>query len=343
MVVRHSAIPHAGKLRPATPLPATPLLVALLLAALLLAGCDGPQSTLDPAGGGARRIAGLFLVMAVGAGVLWVAVIGLAVYAAVIHPHPHPERYANRLILWGGAVGPTLILAALLTYGLGLMPALRAPGADLRIAVTGEQFWWRVAYRQPDDDAVVASANELRLPAGARVELVLDSLEVIHSLWIPSIAGKMDMIPGRTTRLILEPERPGVYRGVCAEYCGTSHTLMAFAVEVMEPAGFAAWLEREAGPATDSGAAGQERFLANGCGACHTVRGTDATGTVGPDLTHIGSRRTIAAGIMDNTQANRVRFIAAPVAVKPGVEMPAYGMLPAAEIAAIAAWLGRLQ
>lgn len=316
---------------------------AVLLAALLLAGCDGPQSALDPAGGEARQVAGLFYVMLTGAAVLWVAVIGLAVYAAVIRPQPHPERYANRLILWGGAVGPTLILAALLTYGLGLMPSLRAPGGDLRIAVTGEQYWWRIGYRVPGEETVVVSANELRLPAGARVELTLDSPDVIHSLWIPALAGKMDLIPGRTTRLALEPERPGVYRGVCAEFCGPSHTLMAFAVVVMEPGAFAKWLRREAAPAVAAGSDGSELFLAHGCGACHTVRGTEAAGTVGPDLTHLGGRRSIAAGILENTQANRGRFIVDPAGVKPGVEMPAYGMLPAAEVAAIAEWLGRLE
>lgn len=314
-----------------------------VVTALLLAGCEGPQSALDPAGDEARRVAALFYVMVTGAGVLWCTVIGLAVYAAVIRPHPHPERYANRLILWGGAVGPTLILAALLTWGLGMMPVLRMPGGDLQVHVTGEQYWWRVAYRSPGREEVVTTANELRLPAGARVELNLESADVIHSLWIPSIAGKMDLIPGRTTRLALQPERPGVYRGVCAEFCGPSHTLMAFAVVVMEPAAFADWLNREAGPAADAGGQGRDLFLANGCGACHAVRGTEAAGTVGPDLTHIGSRRTIAAGILENNQASRARFIADPAGVKPGVEMPAYGMLPAAEVAAIAEWLGRLR
>lgn len=322
-----------------------PTVGVVVLAALgvCLAGCDGIQSALDPAGGGARRVAGLFMVMAAGAGLIWLSVVGLAVYAAVVRPHPHPERYGWRLILWGGAVVPTLVLGALLSFGLGLMPGLRAPGTDLGISVSGEQFWWRVAYRAPEGEGVVASANEIRLPAGARVELTLDSPDVIHSLWIPSIAGKMDMIPGRTTRLLLEPERPGVYRGQCAEFCGPSHALMAFTVVVMPPAEFTAWLRREAAPAAEAGGEGLELFLANGCGACHAVRGTEAAGAVGPDLTHIAGRRTIAAGILDNTLANRMRFIADPAAIKPGVEMPAYGMLAQADLAAIAEWLGRLE
>ena len=306
---------------------------------LLIVGCDGRQSMLDPAGTEAERVAELFLVMLIGASVIWVLVIGLAVYAAVVRPSAHPERHASALILWGGALVPTVILGALLTYGLNLMPPLRAEGDGLSVAITGEQFWWRVRYR-PAVGAEVVAANELRLQAGSR----LDSPDVIHSLWIPAIAGKMDLTPGRTTRLVLEPTRPGLYRGVCAEFCGPSHALMAFPVEVMEPAAFDDWLRREAGPAVaDAPQAGRRLFLANGCGACHTVRGTEANGVVGPDLTRIGSRHTIAAGILDNTQENRERFIAEPAAVKPGVRMPGFAMLPPPEIAAIAAWLGHLR
>ncbi len=316
---------------------------AIAGAGLLAGGCDGPQSMLNPAGTEAERVAELFKVMLVGAVLIWAAVIGLAVYAAVVRPGAHPERHASALIVCGGALVPTVILGALLTYGLQLMPSLRAESDGLRVTVTGEQFWWRVRYTTPDG-AEVTAANELRLPAGARVELLLDSPEVIHSLWVPAIAGKMDMVPGRTTRLVLEPTRPGLYRGVCAEFCGPSHALMAFAMEVMEPARFDEWLRREAGPATaDAPEAGRRLFLAHGCGACHTVRGTEANGVVGPDLTRIGSRHTIAAGILENTQENRERFIAEPDAVKPGVRMPGFAMLPAPDVAAIASWLGDLR
>src|SRR5690606_16989244 len=146
----------------------------------------------------------------------------------------------------------------------------------------------------PPGGAPVESANELRLPVGQRVELQLTSPDVIHSFWVPALAGKMDMIPGRTNRLVLEPSRTGRFRGVCAEYCGASHTFMAFTVEVREPAAFEAWLTQQAAPAhtteEDEGAA---LFLKNGCGACHTVRGTPAAGRVGPDLTHFASRPTL--------------------------------------------------
>jgi cytochrome c oxidase subunit 2 len=313
--------------------------VIRLVPAVLLAGCAGPQSALDAAGEEATHVAGLFWAMLAGAGLVWALVIGLAVFGGRFQKVPLGERAGLRLILWGGAVLPTLVLAALLVHALRLMPALRAPGADLRVDVVGEQFWWRVTYR-PEGRPPVASANEVRMPAGARVEFRLDAADVIHSFWIPPLGGKMDLIPGRTNRLVLRAEKPGIYRGVCAEFCGTSHALMAFDVVVMEPAAFAAWLEREA---ADAPATGGEAFLGNGCGGCHTIRGTQASGTIGPDLTHLGGRRSLGAGILPNGRENLVRFIASTEDVKPGVRMPAFGALPPDELAAIAGYLGGLR
>ena len=150
----------------------------------------------------------------------------------------------------------------------------------------------------------VELANEIRLPVGEPVEFQLESPDVIHSFWIPSLGGKIDMIPGRVNRLALEPTRTGIFRGVCAEYCGTSHALMSFYVVVLEQEDFAAWLAHQHAPAQPPAqplaARGQELFLANGCGACHTVRGTPADGVVGPDLTHVGSRLSLGAGILPN-------------------------------------------
>ncbi|MDJ0388097.1 cytochrome c oxidase subunit II [Roseomonas sp. E05] len=329
----------------------------MLLALPVLGGCSGVQSALDPAGFEANAVARLFWVMLGAAALLWVAVLGLARYASRQRQQPWRHHSAGRLILWCGAIGPTLLLCALLTYSLLLMPALRASGGPLQIDVQGEQFWWRVRY-QPPGGAPVESANEIRLPVGQRVELRLSSPDVIHSFWVPALAGKMDVIPGRTNRLVLEPTRTGRFRGACAEFCGASHALMAFTVEVMEPEAFAAWLAHEASPAEVSpaqaspaqaspasapAAEGQALFLQNGCGACHTVRGTAAAGRVGPDLTHLASRPTLGAGTLENTQANRMRFIAHTREIKPSALMPGFAMLPEEDIAAIAAWLGMLR
>lgn len=305
-----------------------------------LTGCAGPQSALDPAGDGADRLATLFWVMLIGAAVLWAGMMALALYAARARGR-YSEAFGSSLILWGGAVFPTVVLTALLVYGLWLMPDLRGRGDGLRIHVSGEQFWWRVRY-QPANGAEVESANEIRLPAGQRVEFFLDAPDVIHSFWIPSLGGKLDMIPGRTNRLVLHPTKPGIYRGVCAEFCGASHALMAFSVVVTEADAFNRWLADEARGATQKGS-GAELFLANGCNACHAVRGTEANGKIGPDLTHIGSRRTIGAGILDNTTDNLARFITETERIKPGSRMPSYNMLSREDAAAIATYLGSLK
>lgn len=316
--------------------------------ALWLTGCGGSQSALDPAGRSAERIANLFWWMAAGAVVIWLAVVVLMLYSFRAQPEPDNERRAKFLIIGGGSIVPTIVLAVLLAFGLAEMPGLLAPAPEgsLRIAVSGEQWWWRVRYLPPGGPEVVL-ANEIRLPVGERVELLLESPDVIHSFWIPSLGGKMDMIPGRVTRLALEPTRTGTFRGACAEYCGASHALMAFNAVVMEKETFDRWLEREALPArTPPGplaTRGRELFLVHGCGACHTIRGTPADGVVGPDLTHVGSRTSLGAGTLANEPETFLRWIARTEVVKPDVHMPAFGMLPPEELQALSAFLDGLQ
>lgn len=303
------------------------------------------QSALDPAGREARDVADLFWVMLIGAGVVWTIVLGVAVYATRVHTDAHEEVVGKRLILWGGVVFPVVVLAALLVYGLRLMPELRQPGEGLRVDVAGEQFWWRVRYK-PLNGPELVSANEIRMPVGERVEFALTSPHVIHAFWIPTLGGKVDMIPGRENRLVLEAEKPGTYRGVCAEFCGASHALMAFDVVVMEKTAFDAWLAAQAAPLpapTGDLARGRDLFLQNGCGACHAVAGTEARGEVGPDLTRFGARKTLGAGTLPNTAENVARFIAETDAVKPRVTMPAYPALPRDDLTAIAAYLGSLK
>lgn len=306
-----------------------------------------PQSALATAGRDAERIADLFIVMAAGSLLVWVAVVATAVYAIRCRDRPHSQRTASLFVIGGGVALPTLVLAVLLAYGLPLLPALLAPGTPghPRIEVSAKQWWWRMRY--VTDSGVIETANELRLPLGQRAEIRLASSDVIHSFWVPPIAGKVDMIPGRITRLAMEPTRTGTFRGVCAEYCGTSHALMAFAVVVVEPDDFDAWLVHQRRPAeTPSGALafeGQSQFIANGCGACHTVRGTAADGRVGPDLTHVGSRLQIGAGTLGNEPDAFLRWVAHTDAVKPGVHMPAFRALPSQTLSALAAYLDSLQ
>ncbi|WP_246249116.1 cytochrome c oxidase subunit II [Chelativorans alearense] len=311
-----------------------------------MAGCSDAQSVLNPHGAEAESIALLFWITAIGGALIWLAVVGALIYAGRRHRKPYSQASAARLVLWAGAVVPSILLAVLLGYALALIPDLRplAASADddrLHIEVIGEQFWWRVIYHPPDGQPVV-SANEVRLPVGERVTFSLKSTDVIHSFWIPPLGGKMDMIPGRTNTFSLKATKAGIFRSPCTEFCGPSHALMAFTAVAMKPGRFDRWLANE-GKEAVNGKPGLKPFLANGCGACHAIRGTEADGAVGPDLTHLASRKTLAAGSLPNTEDAIARFIAEPDEVKPGVRMPAFGMLPQDEIDAIAAYLARLE
>ncbi len=307
-----------------------------------------PQSTLDPAGRDAERIADLFWWMAGGATLIWIAVAALAIYIIHFRPGVHSERTARTLIVGGGVLFPTVVLTVLLTYGLSLLPKVLAlpPAGGIIVAVTGEQWWWRVRYLLPNGEAVEL-ANELRLPVGRRVEIRLASPDVIHAFWAPSLGGKMDAIPGRINRIALEPTRTGVFRGACAEYCGASHTLMNFHVVVTDEAEFDNWLREQQQPAT--GAVdpwlqrGEAVFVSNGCGACHTVRGTRANGVTAPDLTHVGGRLRVAAGTLPNDRGGFFRWIFDAHRYKPEARMPAFGMLPPDDLLALADYMDSLR
>jgi cytochrome c oxidase subunit 2 len=306
-----------------------------------------PQSALDIAGADAARLAHLFYVMMAGALLVWVAVIAAAIYAIRVNRGTHDERDAKLFIVGGGVALPTVVLAGLLWYGLPMLPRVLAlaPEGARRVHVTGKQWWWRVQYVSPD--GFIETANELRLPVGERVELQLSSPDVIHSFWVPSIAGKMDMVPGRITRIALEPTRTGTFRGACAEYCGASHALMAFDVVVSERDDFERWLEGQGAPAAPPADAaalrGQQAFMANGCSACHTIRGTAAAGRIGPDLTHLAGRLTIGASTLPNRADALARWIRDSEGIKPGVHMPAFRALSADDLSALLAYLGSLR
>lgn len=279
---------------------------------------------------------------------IWIAVVALALWAARTPPARDQRRQSNYLIVGAGAVFPTAALTILLVYGLAPLPTLLAPAPEgsLKIFVSGEQWWWRVRYQAPGGEPVML-ANEIRLPVGEPVEFHLESPDVIHSFWIPSLAGKIDMVPGRVTRLAVTPTKTGIFRGACAEYCGTSHALMTFFTIVHEKNDFVRWLAHQqtdaALPVGSEAQRGRDAFLANGCGACHTVRGTPADGLIGPDLTHVGGRLSIGAGALPNSADNLHRWIARTAHIKPGVLMPHFGMLPADELRVMAVYLKGLQ
>jgi cytochrome c oxidase subunit 2 len=324
-----------------------PRLASLIPFALLVSACEGEQSVLAPAGRDAQTLSTLFWVMAAGAVAIWVLINGVFVYAYRVNRERMSTRSAEAIIIGGGVIFPSVVLAVLLAYALSIMPDLRAQGTGTRIEVTGEEWWWRVRYWPEGAETPIESANEVVLPAGTRSEITLRADDYIHSFWIPVLGGKTDMIPGRETRMSLEPVEPGLYRGQCTEFCGESHALMAFSVRVLAPEDYARWLAARARPAAppedDAAARGREVFFAEGCGACHTVRGTLAAGQLGPDLTHLGSRATLASGTLPMTAEAAARWVRAPEAIKPGAEMPPYDHLSEDALAALGAYLVGLE
>lgn len=317
---------------------------------LLLGGCEGIQSALDPHADHAARIAVLWWVMFAGAALISLAVAAATIYAMLGSPARRARFLDRKLIVGGGILFPVATLTALLLYSLVLAQRIDAHTADdapLRIEVRGEQWWWRVRYLDDDGRPAFVTANEVRIPAGRAVELVLTTADVIHSFWVPGLAGKLDMIPGHVNRLRVRADETGVLRGQCAEYCGGPHALMAFFTVVETPDAFAAWAERQraeaSAPADPFLARGRALFLASGCGGCHAVRGTGADSAIGPDLTHVGGRQSIGAGLFPVNAGTLAGWIVDPQHLKPGNRMPAFKGFRGEELRALAAWLESLK
>lgn len=310
-----------------------------VVCALLLAGCNSHQSALAPFGLEARSTLTMTNVLVIGAGAIALGVAAVFVLAVRAPEGRMDHAGGMRMVLWLGAIVPTVVLTALLVWALPAMRPLPDAAQNLRVHVEGEQFWWRVRYK-PQGQPPLISANEVRIPVGRTVVFELTATDVIHSFWIPGLAGKMDMIPGRTNRLVVKADKAGTYRGVCAEFCGLSHALMAFDVIVMEPAAFDAWLAASREPPIRTQGRGAALFAASGCNACHSLNGGQSGGSgIGPDLTRFGERRTLGAGILPPTVENTAAFIRDPHKFKPGARMPAYAAMPEADALAIARWL----
>ena len=302
-----------------------------LLSTLALPGCSSRQSTLDPASDDARTIFHLGWAMYIGASVVC-AVVVLLLLIAVLRRRSTPATTESKrvkgLVLVGGFVVPIIVLAALFGAVVRTLPAVSSTGhaARLTIDVTGRQWFWDVRY--PETGAI--TANEIHIPVGQPVAVRVRTGDVIHSFWVPRLNRKIDMIPGRGNSIALEADRPGVFRGQCAEFCGLQHAHMAFLVVAQQPADFRAWLAREARPASPPATAEHHRgldvFTSIGCSGCHTIRGTEAHGTVGPDLTHLARRRTLAAATIPNSKGYLGGWILDPQHVKPGNKMPGLNM-----------------
>ena len=313
----------------------------------------GAHSALDPAGPQASLIkAWLWEPMCAAAIVTFVLVVVALLWATYRRRPSEPstdlrhERGLTRAVGAATAVTILVIFAVLMLDGVVGHASTGAPPEALRITVIGHQWWWQVEYPGRSADEVATTANEIHVPVGRPVVIELRSPDVIHSFWVPSLGPKRDLIPGRLNSLRLQADRPGVYRGQCAEFCGAQHAKMAFEVVAEPPARFAEWLADQRStppPAADSvSQRGAQVFLTGSCPLCHAIAGTPAGGNLGPDLSHFASRRTIAAGTRPNTLGNLSGWIVDPQSMKPGTRMPPNELSPA-DLHALTAYLESLR
>jgi cytochrome c oxidase subunit 2 len=316
---------------------------------------DVPMSylhTFGPAGDPATRLGhGLALVSIV------VLVVITVLLLAAIYRRRAPAASPRELTvsrdeggvswIYVGVAISTVVLVACMVWTLFTVAAVAMPAraADLTLEVTASQWWWNARYGQHDAAHVFDVANEIHIPVGKPVRLELSSADVIHSFWVPQLAGKTDVVPGQTNVMWLQADQPGIYRGQCGEYCGAQHAHMALYIVADPPEQYRAWTERQLADAAPAAAervrAGAQTFIAY-CGACHRVRGTEAGGILGPDLTHLMSRRTIAAGLLPNTPGNLAAWISNAQALKPGSRMPTLA-LSGNDLAAVIGYLGTLE
>jgi cytochrome c oxidase subunit 2 len=305
--------------------------VVVATTVLCATGCGGNgQSTLRPASRAAHTISWLWWAMLVGSAVV-LGVVLVLLLTAVLRRRgdvPGRSRLGTPFVLVSGLVVPAIALAALFAATLVVLPktspaaATARGGEGLRVAVTGRQWFWDVDYPERG----VHTANEIHLPVGETATIAVRTADVIHSLWIPELNRKIDMIPGQTNSIRVRPLRVGTFRGQCAEFCGLQHANMALYVVVEPPADFARWLAAQARPAaqpaTERLQEGQQLLLGSSCVYCHRIAGTNATGRVGPDLTHVASRLSLAAGTIPNGKGYLAGWILDPQHVKPGNKMP---------------------
>ena len=322
----------------------------LRLALLAAAGCQGRYSALDRAGPEATRVTSLhwwmfWICSAVSAAI--VAALAVALVRPAGSPTPDGERQRTRAIVAATAVS-TLLLFVFLVASVWAGRAIVTPAGpgSLEIQIVGHQWWWEVRYPGPSASAAVTTANEIHVPVGRPVRLLLSSGDVIHSFWAPNLNGKKDLIPGRPTVHLFRADRPGVFEGRCAEFCGYQHAHMGFLVIAEPAAEFQAWLEAQRRPAAEPSDPatrhGRQVFLASPCVVCHTIRGEGAFGHKAPDLTHLASRRTIAADTLPNTAGYLAGWVLDSQRAKPGNRMPP-NVLSADDLLDLVSYLGALR
>jgi cytochrome c oxidase subunit 2 len=334
---------------------------ALAVSSALLGGCSYQhyQSVFGNAGADDQQFLTLFAIFMAVCTVMYLAVIAFLIAgilrrrrageANVVETGRHHRSdplMRVGLIGWGAVVSIGLVALAIASFFTDRSIAKSAAHEQLSITVTGNQWWWDVVYNSADASKTLHTANELHIPVGIPTRIMLRSNDVIHSFWLPSLAGKQDLIPGRETDITIVAKRTGIYRGQCAEYCGTQHANMAFAVNVDSHTDFIKWWQQQLqpapAPATPLAQAGYNYIAQHQCSMCHNISGTPVGGQVGPDLTHFASRRTLAAGRKPMSERNLHDWINDPQSVKPGTKMPKIPM-QANDVKAVVAYLETLK
>ena len=318
---------------------------ALLAVGLLISGCAGlhsSESALNPTGPQAGRLLNVYLLSLGVSVVVWIGVL-LFLAGALLRkrsdkptidtpPELKPDHAAERRM--GVTVSVLVGITAIILTVLMITEFVAAKNMHqfsetndyLNIKITARQWWWRAEYLDPIASNTITTANEIHIPVGQKICFELNSADVIHSFWVPNLHGKKDAVPGHPTTLWLQADQPGTYWGECAEYCGFEHAQMRLVIKAEPKEQYDAWCaaQRQAAPepTTPSQIRGKEVFLSSTCVMCHTMGGTMAFGRIGPNLSHVGSRSIIAAGALEHTRENMLKWISHPQQVKPGSNMP---------------------
>jgi cytochrome c oxidase subunit II len=327
----------------------------VVVATCVLTSCTGRQSSFNAQAAQSEEIKRILLSFIVVSTAVWIAVMLVLLFGLIrrrtlreqpLEFHEAFEGRAASVVFVAGVATTIAVLAlSVVSYGAQRTVFANDPAA-VTVKVTGHQWWWEVQYEAESPHLSFTTANEIRVPVGQAVTVQLESADVIHSFWVPSLTGKMDLITGQRNTVQFTANNPGVYRGQCAEFCGVQHAHMAFTVTVLPPDEYRRWRDQQNQSAHDPtdplSIRGEQLFRGRGCGLCHTIRGTLAGGQLGPDLTHIASRETIAAGTLPRNSGNLAAWIADPQHIKPGNLMPKTS-LRSDELIAILHYLEQLQ
>jgi len=323
---------------------------------LVLAGCATPRSTLNPGGPAAGNISSLewavLITFCVVALIMWALLLWAAMRrrGSLSTHEPWNQGGGQKWILIGGFAIPFVVLSVFFVMAVAWLTRFPVQDGNMQhpeIRVIGHQWWWQIQYLHQPADQQFTTANEIHIPVGKPVDIELDTADVIHSFWVPTLHGKVDLIPGQRNYIRIQADRAGTYRGQCAEYCGNQHAHMLLLVVAQPEPEYEAWYAQQVNPAslptTAEALHGRDVFMGAACAFCHQIRGTEAHGTVAPDLTHLASRQRIAANSYANNTANLEAWVTHAQSLKPGAEMPNLTEFNGTDLRALVAFLQQLK